>query len=226
MPSNGEILDRRPLVLDARRALDPVTWGAPHQCADTHRIERHEAGPRRGEDGRVGAIESRLGICGDGGDPCQHSGALVGSIRVTGAHLGTRRMQQARDVDGARFAQVVGLGLEREPKDRHPRPRQLQPRAQQGQDALRAVVGKVGAAGKAKLRVLGHTDSQGSSAANAKLSEDRARAVVTFLGSLQGLEGVPMDGKGYGEKRPVALNDTPEGRQKNRRVDVLVIPLP
>lgn len=96
----------------------------------------------------------------------------------------------------------------------------------QGQDALRAVVGRVSAAGKAKLRVLGHTDSQGSSAANAKLSEDRARAVVTFLGSLQGLEGVPMDGKGYGEKRPVALNDTPEGRQKNRRVDVLVIPLP
>jgi OmpA-OmpF porin, OOP family len=96
----------------------------------------------------------------------------------------------------------------------------------EGAAALREVVGKVQSLGKAKLRVLGHTDAQGSSAANLKLSEARAQAVVTFLASLEGLSGVPVDGKGYGEQRPVALNDTPEGRQKNRRVEVLVIPLP
>lgn len=96
----------------------------------------------------------------------------------------------------------------------------------EGAAALREVVGKVQALGKAKLRVLGHTDAQGASAANLKLSEARAQAVVTFLASLEGLSGVPVDGKGYGEQRPVALNDTPEGRQKNRRVEVLVIPLP
>ncbi len=95
----------------------------------------------------------------------------------------------------------------------------------EGKAALREVVSKVTAAGKAKLRVLGHTDSQGSSAANAKLSEARAQAVVSYLGTLEGLAGVAVDGKGYGEARPVATNDTPEGRQKNRRVDVLVLPL-
>lgn len=96
----------------------------------------------------------------------------------------------------------------------------------EGQDALRAVVGKVTAAGKARLRVLGHTDSQGSEGANDKLSDARAHAVMTFLGTLDGLKDVPMGAKGYGERRPVASNDTPEGRQKNRRVDVLVIPAP
>ncbi|MCU0695577.1 MAG: OmpA family protein [Myxococcaceae bacterium] len=95
-----------------------------------------------------------------------------------------------------------------------------------GEAALREVVGKVQALGKAKLRVLGHTDAQGTSAANSKLSEARAQSVVRFLSGLSGLEGVPVDGKGYGETRPVALNDTAEGRQKNRRVEVLVIPVP
>lgn len=96
----------------------------------------------------------------------------------------------------------------------------------EGQDALHEVVGKVKAAGKAKLRVLGHTDSQGSGAFNSKLSEARAQAVVTYLRTLEGLKDVAVDGKGYGESRPVAPNETVEGRQKNRRVDVLVIPLP
>ncbi|MCA2981731.1 MAG: hypothetical protein INH41_30440 [Myxococcaceae bacterium] len=50
--------------------------------------------------------------------------------------------------------------------------------------------------------------------------------MVAFLSRLEGLEGVPVDGKGYGEQRPAALNDTPEGRQRNRRVEVLVVPQP
>lgn len=95
-----------------------------------------------------------------------------------------------------------------------------------GEAALREVVTKVREAGKAKLRVLGHTDAQGTSAANAKLSEARAQAVVVFLKKLEGLEGVAIDGKGYGQQRPVAENETPEGRQRNRRVEVLVVPVP
>jgi OOP family OmpA-OmpF porin len=96
----------------------------------------------------------------------------------------------------------------------------------EGQAALREVVAKVKELGRARLRVLGHTDAQGSSPANLKLSEARAQAVVAFLAGLEGLEDVAVDGKGYGETRPVALEGTAEGRQKNRRVEVLVVPLP
>ncbi len=71
------------------------------------------------------------------------------------------------------------------------------------------------------VRVVGHTDSRGSVAYNQGLSERRAASVRNYLVEL----GVPsniISAYGEGEMNPVATNDTAEGRQQNRRVDVTV----
>lgn len=69
------------------------------------------------------------------------------------------------------------------------------------------------------VTVEGHTDNVGSASYNQTLSEQRAYSVKDFLVS----EGVPstrVSAAGYGETRPKATNDTPEGRQLNRRVEI------
>ena len=72
------------------------------------------------------------------------------------------------------------------------------------------------------LKVLGHTDSTGPDNYNKTLSVHRAGAVKTFLIS-QGVSAQRLMITGYGESDPVATNDTPEGRQLNRRVEVVII---
>jgi len=70
-----------------------------------------------------------------------------------------------------------------------------------------------------EVTVEGHTDSTGSDAYNQKLSERRANAVVKYLVNTVGVPADKLTAVGYGESRPVASNDTEEGRAKNRRVE-------
>ena len=72
-----------------------------------------------------------------------------------------------------------------------------------------------------KIEVQGHTDSDGAEEYNRELSLTRAEAVQAFLVE-QGLESGRLIPAGYGESEPIAPNDTPEGKQLNRRVMVLV----
>lgn len=67
------------------------------------------------------------------------------------------------------------------------------------------------------LSLVGHTDSQGTDEYNNKLSNDRANAVRTYLIS-KGIAENKITAQGKGESEPIATNDTPEGRAKNRRV--------
>ncbi len=69
-----------------------------------------------------------------------------------------------------------------------------------------------------RVVITGHTDAQGSAAANQLLSEQRARAVLDYMVA-NGEDPARFDIVGYGETRPVASNDTEEGRQKNRRIE-------
>jgi outer membrane protein OmpA-like peptidoglycan-associated protein len=71
------------------------------------------------------------------------------------------------------------------------------------------------------LQIEGHTDSVGSDEFNQQLSERRADSVRDFLAQ-QGLPGSSIAARGYGKTQPVASNDTPEGRQRNRRVEIVV----
>ncbi|MBD3320601.1 MAG: OmpA family protein [Chitinivibrionales bacterium] len=72
-----------------------------------------------------------------------------------------------------------------------------------------------------KVIVEGHTDNQGSEEYNQRLSEDRAENVMNFLIE-QGVEPHRLTAIGYAFHRPIASNETAEGRKKNRRVDLVV----
>jgi outer membrane protein OmpA-like peptidoglycan-associated protein len=72
-----------------------------------------------------------------------------------------------------------------------------------------------------KLAIEGHTDSTGSDELNQKLSQERAQAVRGYLEE-QGLAQDSVTAQGLGKSMPVADNDTAAGRQKNRRVEIVV----
>ena len=72
--------------------------------------------------------------------------------------------------------------------------------------------------------IIGHADSQGSETFNQRLSEDRASSVQSYLAG-QGVNGVRLATAGYGETRPIATNETAEGRALNRRVEIIVTPI-
>jgi len=72
-----------------------------------------------------------------------------------------------------------------------------------------------------KIFVVGHTDNVGDVAANIKLSQDRAEAVLQSLVRDHGIEAARLRAYGCGQFSPVASNDTEEGRTKNRRVELV-----
>lgn len=71
------------------------------------------------------------------------------------------------------------------------------------------------------LEVEGHTDSTGSDELNQRLSEQRAASVLNYLAE-QGIPPSNITGRGYGSSRPVADNGTRDGRQRNRRVELII----
>lgn len=86
------------------------------------------------------------------------------------------------------------------------------------QDAIRVFPGSL-------IDVEGHTDSFGSDATNLTLSQERAAAVRQYLlANMRELSPESVSAIGFGESRPVANNETVEGRAKNRRIDVVIRP--
>jgi outer membrane protein OmpA-like peptidoglycan-associated protein len=81
---------------------------------------------------------------------------------------------------------------------------------------------------KGPIRITGYTDAKGNDNYNKKLSERRANAVRDYFVKEAGLRGKPFKTQGLGAANPVAPNakpdgsDDPEGRQKNRRVEIVI----
>lgn len=88
----------------------------------------------------------------------------------------------------------------------------------EGRTTLDAVAESLGRQEGLKVEIAGHTDSIGSEAYNALLSQQRADAVRTYLTG-KGIDGDRMTAVGYGETDAIASNDTEEGRRANRRVE-------
>ena len=95
---------------------------------------------------------------------------------------------------------------------------ELAPGAQPTMDRLAAFLQKHP---DQRVRINGYTDSRGGEALNMELSQRRADAVRTALVS-RGIEPSLIETHGYGKASPVAGNETTEGRQMNRRVEILV----
>ena len=94
-------------------------------------------------------------------------------------------------------------------------------------EALKQAAEVIQEKAKGIVQIEGHTDSKGSDAYNQKLSERRANAVKDWLTNREGLKKVRFAARGFGAKKPVVPNTKPdgnddtEGRQKNRRVEII-----
>ncbi|MHB8907787.1 MAG: OmpA family protein [Syntrophales bacterium] len=77
---------------------------------------------------------------------------------------------------------------------------------------------------EASIILAGHTDSTGTERYNTRLSRQRAKAVESYLTEKHGIAPARISVKAYGESAPIATNDTEEGRARNRRVELLLVP--
>ena len=91
------------------------------------------------------------------------------------------------------------------------------------QGTLDQVAGTIAEYKDTRVQIGGHTDNVGSDSYNMQLSERRAQAVADYLAG-RGVDRARLSTVAYGETRPVATNDTPDGRQQNRRVEIVLSP--
>jgi outer membrane protein OmpA-like peptidoglycan-associated protein len=154
-------------------------------------------------------------------------GAIIGAVvgGATGAVIGNYMDKQAadleRDLEGAKIERVgegikitfeSGILFDVNKAD-------LRPAAQTNLAKLAAVLNKYP---DTNILIEGHTDADGTEAYNQTLSERRATSVSTYLAQSAVMSG-RMTTVGYGERQPVASNDTTEGKQANRRVEVAIM---
>ena len=92
---------------------------------------------------------------------------------------------------------------------------------QEARTMLDEVVGWLKEYPNLNVEIGGHTDNMGSDDYNQKLSENRAKAVYDYFVQ-HGVAAERLSYKGYGESRPIATNETSEGRQANRRVELQI----
>ena len=97
----------------------------------------------------------------------------------------------------------------------------LRPEAEQ---ELHRVAEAIRAYAGAQVLVDGHTDAVGPKPINLKLSQQRAWSVRQYLVDKEGIEAGKIQTRGFGPSVPLGPNDTPEGRERNRRVEIVVIP--
>lgn len=90
----------------------------------------------------------------------------------------------------------------------------------EGSQVLYQAAEKLHSCESLQIRVSAHTDSVGAEAYNQSLSERRARSVVQSL-SERGIDSSRMTSSAYGETQPIDTNSTPEGRRRNRRVELI-----
>ncbi|WP_224245676.1 OmpA family protein [Hyalangium gracile] len=159
------------------------------------------------------------------------AGRYVVNVTGKGFLAQTRTVQVA---DGA--AQELSFELEPEPKKRLAEVKEdrieLAEQIQFGTGKavilpasyplLAQVVDLLVRGGFKRVRIEGHTDNQGDSAANLQLSKDRAQAVAAHL-IKAGIDAARLESEGFGDTRPIAPNLTPRGRELNRRVELLIV---
>ncbi len=73
-----------------------------------------------------------------------------------------------------------------------------------------------------KIRIEGHASSEGNAQHNKQLSDDRAKSVLKWLTD-HGIPAVELTSQGYGSDKPIADNNTEEGREQNRRVEFVIV---
>jgi outer membrane protein OmpA-like peptidoglycan-associated protein len=149
-------------------------------------------------------------------------GAAVGGAAgaIIGGYMDKQAAEMEQDLEGARIERVgegikitFGGGLLFDVNRA-----ELRPEAQAELVKLAKILNKYD---DTDILVEGHTDATGTEDYNMDLSVRRASSVGTFL-AVQNVQRERLDAVGYGELQPIASNETPAGRQQNRRVEVAI----
>ena len=163
-------------------------------------------------------------------------GAAIGAVggALVGGVVGNYMEQQRRDFEQVLAPEIAAgvIRVEKLPNDQllvgmtgetafEVDSDQIKPGFYSTMDKIAGVVNKYG---DTQLAVAGYTDSTGSVTYNQQLSERRADSVQTYLLS-DNVYPARLSATGYGKSRPIASNDTEEGRRMNRRVDITIIPV-
>jgi outer membrane protein OmpA-like peptidoglycan-associated protein len=149
-------------------------------------------------------------------------GAVVGGIAggIIGNYMDKQAAEMERDLAGAKIERIgegikvtfdSGILFDVDSAN-------LRPEARENLENLAKILNKYD---DTEILIEGHTDSTGPQDYNQGLSERRGSSVSSYLASL-GVQKVRLSTAGYGEMQPIALNDTPDGRQANRRVEVAI----
>jgi outer membrane protein OmpA-like peptidoglycan-associated protein len=154
------------------------------------------------------------------------AGAILGAVvgGAAGAYIGNYMDKQAeeieKDIEGAKVERIgegikitfdSGILFDVNKSD-------LKPAAKANLEKLAVILNKYS---DTQVLVEGHTDSTGPTDYNLELSEKRAKSVSRQL-AIQNVMETRLIIMGYGEEQPIASNDTADGRQQNRRVDIAI----
>jgi outer membrane protein OmpA-like peptidoglycan-associated protein len=150
-------------------------------------------------------------------------GAAVGGAAgaIIGNYMDKQAAEMKRDLEGAKIERIgeairitfdSGILFDIDKFD-------LRPASQENLIRLAKILNKYP---DTNVLIEGHTDSTGTAEHNLALSKDRAQSVAHFL-AMQQVAAARFSTMGYGSSQPVATNDTAEGRQMNRRVDLAVM---
>nr|WP_322624092.1 OmpA family protein [uncultured Flavobacterium sp.] len=154
-------------------------------------------------------------------------GAIIGGVvgGAAGGVIGNRMDKQAQKIETAlpgaeveRVGEGIKLTLGENSVNFDLNKSTLTAKAKQNLDKLIPVFNEYP---DTNIQIFGYTDSSGSDEYNLKLSKERAASVKTYLGS-KGLASSRFNTDGKGEADPIASNDTPDGRAKNRRVEFAI----
>jgi outer membrane protein OmpA-like peptidoglycan-associated protein len=150
-------------------------------------------------------------------------GAAVGggAGAIIGSYMDKQAAEMQRDLKGAEVQRIgegikitfdSGILFDIDKSD-------LRPVSQTNLAALAKILNKYP---DTNILIEGHTDNTGSDDHNMNLSKDRAQSVAFDLATLE-VKSARFSTVGFGETQPIVTNETPEGRQKNRRVDIAVL---
>jgi outer membrane protein OmpA-like peptidoglycan-associated protein len=150
-------------------------------------------------------------------------GAAVGGAAgaIIGSYMDKQAAEMQRDLEGAEI-QRIGEGIKITfdsgilfDIDKS----NLRPVSETNLTKLATILNKYP---DTNILIEGHTDNTGTNDYNMALSKDRAQSVSSYLATVD-VKSARFSIAGYGETQPIVTNDSPEGRQKNRRVDIAVI---
>lgn len=189
-------------------------------CASDGSLSRTQKGAMIG--GASGAAVG--GLIGSKKDKTA-KGAVIGGIAgaVLGGVVGQYMDKQARELEQVAETERVDDGIIVTMKDKilfDFNSAELKPGSRAALQKMADVFKKYD---KTDMTVTGHTDNVGAASYNLQLSERRAKAVADYLVSL-GVSRERMRIMGFGFERPVAGNDSAEGRSQNRRVEIHIVP--